>query len=368
VCYFDAVSVKQVLAPDTYQVFAPSTAAQTLLSWQCWPAALTDAECAGLYAWGRPEPELAYMIAPADADNTDSLHKLYNVPGTAPAPLRVVAGNYSSATDYDQVAYGLRPLRIQTTHLWECESGTMGTDTANNANAAASGGNQARFTPTDTAYATRVTVAICANPADVAAMQGRYRLYLACNDSAAAVGINLLKWRLTVAGLAEEYSEEFQATAVATRLLLDLGTLELPPGAWPEESIDATTDVVTGTFIGLEIQMKNTTGGGGGVFDLDAIYLAPAEAEGVATCADLDNTDEYLVLDWASSPEAFVSVRDYRSMEFATWASCEGDELKLPPVAGAVGTLWLYAYRDTTDQAYPNDDLVVWLYYRARWV
>jgi hypothetical protein len=367
-CYYDTVSVKKVLVvvPDTYQVFAPSTVSQTLYSWQLWPAALTDAQCAALYAWGRPEPELAYNVEPADADNTDCKHKLYNVPGTVPAPLRVVCGDFSSATDYDQVAYGFRPLRIQTTHLWECESGTLGAQTANNVEAAASGGNQARFTPASTSYGTQVTVAICANPADVAMMQGRYRLYLACYDSAAAVGINLLKWRLVVAGVAESYSDEFQATAVSSRSVIDLGTLDIPPGAWPEESAEATTDVVGGSFITLEIQVKNTASTG--TFDLDALYLVPAEQEGVVTCTDLDNTDEYLVIDWASAPAAAVSVRDYRSMEFATWGVIEGDAIEMTPVAGDAGTLWMYAYRNTTDQAFPNDDFDVWLYYRPRWL
>jgi hypothetical protein len=367
IVYYDAVSLKRNTEPDTYQIFAPSTAAQSLLSWQLWPAALTDAQCAALNAWGRPEPELAYLLAPADADNTDAFYKLHNVPGTDTTLLRAVLSNYSSGTDYAQVAYGFRPLRIQTTHLWECESGTLGAQTANNVEAAASGGNQARFTPASTSYGTQVTVVLCANPADVAAMQGRYRLYLACYDSAATVGVNIVQWRLVVAGVAEDWSSASRATAVSTRVLVDLGEVDIPPGAWPDESISAVTDVHAGSFITLEIQIKNTTGSGGGTFDFDALYLAPSELEGVVTCASLDNTDEYLVVDFTSDPVAAVTVRDYRSMEFASWATVEGDALELTPVAGAAGGFWCYAYRDTNDQAFPNDDITAWLYYRARW-
>lgn len=352
---------------DIYQVFAPSTLAQTLLSWQCWPAALTDAECAALNAWGCPEPELAYLLAPADADNTDAFYKLHNVPGTDTALMRMVLSNYSSGTDYDQIAYGLRPLRIQTTHLWECEAGSLGANTANNVNADASAGNQARYTPPNANYSTEITVVLCADPNDVAAMQGRHRLYLACYDSAASLGLNVFQWRLVVAGVAEDWSDTLQATAVSSRLLLDLGEVSIPPGAWPEESIDAVTDVHAGSFITLELQVKNTAGLGGGTFDFDAVYLAPAELEGVVTCSDLDNTDEYMVIDWASDPPAAVSVRDYRSFEFATWGKIEGHTLMLTPVHGDAGTLWLYAYRNTTDSAYPNDDLNAWLYYRPRW-
>jgi hypothetical protein len=62
-----------------------------------------------------------------------------------------------------------------------------------------------------------------------------------------------------------------------------------------------------------------------------------------------------------------VTVRDYRSLEFATWATVEGDALELTPVAGDAGEFWCYAYRNTTDQAFPNDDITAWLYYRPRW-
>lgn len=349
---------------DTFQVFAPSTAAQTLMSWQAWPAALTDAQCAGLYAWGRPEPELCCVAPPADTANTNALYKFYNVPGDASAALRVVLDGASQ--DFLMVKLGLRPLRIPTTVLWECESGTNGADTLDAADASASGGNVAQFTPSAATYATQSTLAICANPADVAAMAGEWRLYLACKDNAATVGINCVKWRLVIAGQNEDYSDEYSAAAVSTYSLVDLGTLRIPPGQWPAESISASTDVVGGTFIALEIAVKNTAGAGGGTFNLDAVYLVPAELEGTLE-GTFDVSAWYEVLDFTGERPAFVGVGDYRSMEFGAWADYVGDRLELVPRAGDGGALALRWYRDAVEQWYAADACDVFLYVEPRW-
>lgn len=351
---------------DTYTI-ENGTSAQTIYSYQLWPVAYSDAICAAFYAYGKPEPELAFVVNPANNKNTNAFYKIYNVPGTLDAFARIVLSNYSSSTDYDAVAYAFRPLQIQATHLFECESGTLGTDVATNSNSDASGGSQARFTPSATSWVTRVTLVLCADPDDVQAYNGYYRLYLACCDNAAATGINQLQWRLVVAGVAEPWSETIQVGAVSTRLLVDLGEMQIPPGAWPAETLSATTDVHAGSYITLEIQSANTTGTGGGTFDFDALYLAPAEIEGLVIAIDWDNTDEYCVLDWVSDPPAAITVRDYRSMEFASWATLNQDAISLPPNAGNCGGLWVYCYRDTTDQAYPNDQINAWLYYRPRW-
>lgn len=363
ICYYDAASVKRIVEPDTYQAFAPSTASQTLYSWQMWPAALTDAECAALYAWGRPEPELMYNIAASDEKGTNAHYKLYNVSGDAPGLLRLVLDS-SDTDDQDQVRVGMRPLRVQTTHLWECESGTLGGDTANNVDADASAGNQARFTPDDTASATRVTVVICADPDDVAAMQGEYRLLLAGEDSAASAGLNLIKWRLVVAGQAEDYSDEYSFAAVSTRSLLDLGTFNIPPGAWPEETISAKTDIHAGSYITLEIAARNTAGTG--VLDLDALYLFPAEREGI-WAGDYDVSAVSAVIDHASDPPAAITTTDEHSIEFAGWATWLGDILILTPVCGAAGSLCLIWYRNSVEECYPNDTSDVRIYYLPRW-
>jgi hypothetical protein len=272
----------------------------------------------------------------------------------------------SVGSDQDQIRVGLRPLRVQTTHMWECESGTLGDDTANNVDADASAGNQARFTPDDTASATRVTVVICADPDDVAAMRGEYRLLLAGEDSAASAGINLIKWRLVVAGQSEDYSDETYFAAVSTRSLLDLGTFSIPPGAWPEETINATTDIHAGSYITLEIAARNTTGGGGGVLDLDALYLFPAEREGIWT-GDYDVSAVKAVIDHSSDPPAAVTASDKHSLEFAGWATWLGDILTMTPVSGAAGSLCLIWYRNGVEECYPNDTSDVYIYYLPRW-
>ena len=86
---------------------------------------------------------------------------------------------------------GLRALRIPTTLAWECEDGTNGTDTLDAADATASGGNVAQFTPTGTAAAVRSTIVLCADPGDVAALQGEHRLYLAVKDNADLISTNV---------------------------------------------------------------------------------------------------------------------------------------------------------------------------------
>ena len=354
-------------APDSYKIFEPSagSGSQILLSAQVWPSALTDAQCAAMYEWGQPEPELPFLIAPADGKNTNAFAKIYNIPGEAQGLLRLMYTD-AGTQDYDQVRVSLSPLKIQTTHLWECESGTLGTSVADNTNAAASAGHQARFTPADTSYATRVTVVLCADPNDVAGMMGDYRLYLAGYDSAASIDVNVIKWRLVVAGEAEDYSDEYSFAAVATRSLLDLGPFSIPPGAWPEESIDAATDVHAGSYIKLEIQAKNTTGSGGGTLDLDALYLFPIEREGIWT-GDLDVSAVKAVVDHASSPWAAVAISDERSLEFAKWASWVGDQLTIAPNYGDAGALMYYAYRDGVEQAFPNDTISLYAFMLPRW-
>ena len=122
---------------DTYTVFTSSASLTYLFSWQLWPEGLTDAQCAGFYAWGRPEPELAYYTPPTDTKNTNAAYKIYNVPGEADARLRLLLSDATQA--YDSFRVGLRPLRIQTATKWECESGTLGAQTAEADDATASG-------------------------------------------------------------------------------------------------------------------------------------------------------------------------------------------------------------------------------------
>lgn len=363
--YYDAVSLKRNVEPETFTVFAPYTAAQTLLSWQLWPEALTDAQCAALYAGGRPEPELLCYAAPTDEKATNAYYRLYNAPGDAPGRLRLLLSS-SDTDDQDQVRVGLRPRRIQTTHKWECESGTLGSNTAANSNSDASGGSQARFTPSADTSVVRVTVVIAPDPDDVAAMQGEYRVLLAGYDSAGSVGVNLIKWRLAVAGQYEDFSDEFAFAAVSTRSLLDLGTLSIPPGAWPEESVTAVTDEHAGSYVTLELHVRNTLGSGGGTLDMDALYLFPVEREGVWT-GDFDVSDLIAVIDHASDPPAAVAVADEHSLEFARWGAWVGDMLELTPAAGAAGSLMLYWYRNGVEQAFPNDTSDVWLFYRPGW-
>lgn len=353
--------------PSTFTVLAPDTGAgsQSIVSWQLWPTPLSNAESLALRAWGQPDPQLAYAIAPASTELTAFYRSIYNVPGEMLAPMRVIV---NGSADFDQLLVHLRLLNAPSTPVWECESGTLGIATATISNSAASGGSQAQFTPTTTGFATRVTLTLAADPDDVDDLLGKHRLYLAAYDGAAATNTNLVRWRLIIAGVAEDWSDEYALAAVATRSLIDLGTLEIPPGAWPDEALYATTDVVGGGYVTLEIQVSNTIGSGGGTFDLDAVYLAPAEMELAVVCTDFSFANQYIVVDFVSEHFGAITARSLQSLEFATWGQLTGDVLMLAPRAGLSAFLWMYGLRDTSQQALPRDSASAYLFYRPRYL
>jgi len=353
--------------PDRYRVLEAdeTSGSQQYLSVQIWPTGLTDTQIAALVQWGRPAPELAWYETPSDAKARNAVYVLHNGPGEMPAPLRLVAAPVSQAQA--QVRLAMRALRRPGTTRLECEAGTLGANTASNSNAAASNGSQARFTPADTNWATRVTATAVATPSLLAAMQGEYRLLLAGYDNAASIQINQVRWRLVVSGIAGAWSEERAFSAVGKRLLLDLGTLTLPPGNWPWETLAAETTVYGSAFVTVELQARNTTGSGGGTLDMDVLFLLPAEAEGVSLATI--GTSTPLALDWTREPPAWVVIRDLRSLEFGGWGDYTGDDISLPPSAGGTAAVltahWL---RDAADEFYPNDEAAVYLYYASRWL
>ena len=341
--------------PETYKIFAPSTVSQTLVSWQLWPAVLTDAQCAGLYSWGQPEAELPFYVTPTDTKNTNGLFKVYNVPGTTSAPVRLVV---EAGQALDKLLVAARPGRVQTAAKLELESGTLGTAVTSEADATASAGNVARFTPTTTGSVLRVTSTIATNPAEIAAYKGRYRLYMQLKDNNTAVGRAKIKFRLVAGGVNGDFSDLVYAAALSTYSLVDLGTFFVPPDAWPENAENATTTEVT-PALKVEIWAENTSGGGGDTLDMDALQLVPDEVALEAQGAAWAYATQYAVLDFCSMPPAHVLVADWRSLEFGGWLEVTGSWLELSP---GPNTLWVYGFRTVTEGAQANDTLTaVWL-------
>ena len=354
--------------PDTYSLIEASGAAgtQIVYSVQLWPVALTDAQITGLPAWGRPVSELCYLYPPSDTKATNAIYKLYNAGGDAPGPVRLMFDS-SGATDYGKIRLGYRPRRVPTLIRMECEDGTLGSNTASNANASASAGSQARFTPADTAWATRVTTTLVNAPSALAASQGEYRLFMAGYDSAASVQVNRVKWRMVVAGKAGDWSDELSFANVSERALLDLGTLSLPPGNWPQEAVDATSTAYGFAYVTIELQAANSTGSGGGTLDMDALYVVPAEAEGTVE-ATFDVSAADLLLDFATEPFAALLVGDPQTFEFAGWATYLGDVFELAPTDGTCGMFFFFWYRDGVEEFFPNDTCDVWFCYAPRYL
>lgn len=352
---------------QVYTLFSP-TGTQGIAQAQVWPTALTEEDVEALFAWGVPEGELCIVRPPADDKNTNAVYSILNAPGDGPARLRLLLGD-DGAQDYAKVLVGLRQLRLPATTSWECEAGTLGSATASNANAAASGGSQARFSPADTSYATRVTVAVGADPTQVADLTGEHRLLLAGYDSAAAVQLNLLRWRLVIAGVAGDWSDDLAFAAVASRSLLDMGTLSLPPGAWPEETQGINSSVYSGTYVTLEIQARNTAGIGGGTLDMDAVYLMPLEQSGVAL-GTLDVSAVQMALDFANDPQSTTLIADEGQQEWGGWVDWDGSELSLLPeqTQEGAGLLRVFAFRDTVESALPNDEIDARLFVRPTWI
>lgn len=349
-----------------YTLLEP-TGTQGVASVQVWAWALTGEEIKGLAGWGMPQGELCLVRPPANELNTGAMYAILNVPGQGPMDLRLLLASNGSQ-DYGKVLLGLRPLRVAGTTSWECEGGVLGTGVTLNSNVEASGGSQVRVTPTDTAWTGRVTLTLAALPAMVRGLVGEHRLLLAGVDGAAAVQRNLLRWRLAVAGVAGPWSEALAFGSVGVRSVLELGTLSLPEGAWSSEALVTNSQVYSGNYVTLEIETSNVMGSGGGVLDLDALYLFPLELTGVALGV-LDVSGVQMALDFANDPVATTLVADEQQMEWGGWVRWQGDALALLPelTSEGAGLLRVLAFRDEDETARPNDTVDVRVFVRPSW-
>lgn len=369
--------------PDRYKLWDTAATAgdQTFHSVQVWGAALTDEEIAELANWGMPEPELPFVITPSDgatptpAQNTNATWKLYNAPGVMPARLRALVSGYTA--NYDALDVGVhtngtpRHATGGPVVKFECESGTLGANTASTVVSGTSNGSVARFTPANTSWATRTTITVCANVAAVKPYNGRWRLMLNAKDNASAVQINSIRWQLKVAGQSiNGYSETYSLPAVGKQCLIEMGDIVIPPVAWPEGAISSAGTEFAGSYVTIEIEAMNSAGSGGGTLDLDAIYLAPADLEASATGTSWVVATQLLNLDFVSKPPApSLIFNDWRKTEWGGAVTWEGNMLEVPPSVhpddGAL--LWLYAYRDTAYEALPQDTVFAWWFLTPVW-
>lgn len=344
---------------ETFTLFSP-TGEQVLLNAQVWPEPLSGAQCAGLFEWGRPDPELCWYVAPADDANTNALYRFFNVPGTQRCLGRAVL---SADTDFDKVIIAARPGRAQTAALFELEDGTLGAATTDEADATASAGGVARHDPAEVASGVRSTVTVASNPADVEPYQGRYRVYLAGKDNNSNVGHAGIRFRANFGGVAGDLSDEVFFGAVSTYSVVELGTLSVPPDAWPEGAVSASSTITT-PFFTVEVHAGNDLGSAGGTLDLDALYLVPDEVAIQGLMAAFDHSDQYAVVDFTSEPPAHVLTGNWRTLEFGGWVEVTQDRLELWPGEASV---WVFGFRDTGEAARANDELAAWWLVAPGW-
>lgn len=362
--------------PERYRLIEPDAGATaTILSGQVWPTVLSDADCASLATRGRPAAELAWTVTPAAAPcmNSAAVWRIWNIPGTVEAGVCAVV---SGTTDYDRLDIGIRPGGVPAAQTggpvtaFECEAGTLGSGVGSTADAGASGGAVARWTPATTSWGTRVTVSIAADAANVGAYVGRWRVMLLARDNATAVQINQVRARMVTAGQAGAYLPVMALPAVGMRCLVSLGVVTIPDGAWPEGSTRSGGVEFSGDMLRLEIEAMNSIGSGGGTLDLDAVFLAPAEIESRVVATTWAASEQVLLLDFASDPPSPVVIFDtWRTLEFAGWVAWSGSEMALAPTGdGDDGALLrLFGYRSEAGEARPTDTLYAWLLLRPGW-
>lgn len=365
--------------PERYQLISvhSSSAAQTLLSAQVWPAALSDSEIASLYAWGWPDCELACAVTPTDGagptlcENRSAQWRLYHVPGGLGSRLSAVV---QSGADLDMLEVGCKAGGTPAGGIatrYECESGVLGANTATVSDSGASGGAVARFTPANTNWATRTTVTLCATAASLFALRGRWHLMLNAIDNASTVQRNWVRWTLYMAGQPVlSAAEEYSLPAVGERMLISLGEIQWPTPTLTDAMLRSAGAQYNGGYVTLALEARNTVGSGGGTLDMDALYLVPADLMARFTATSWNAATQYLQADFAGvTPVAALIFNQYRNQEWAGPAWWEGDLLALPPsnLANDGILLQFLGFRTAQRRWHPLDTLYAYLWVQPLW-
>jgi hypothetical protein len=202
-----------------------------------------------------------------------------SVKGDAPTPLYIrTTSSLAGATIL--LATRRRGAPASGVYFVQAENATNGTDTADQADANASGGNEVRTTfATQTGYADRITATLPSATAG-ADLRGQYRVFVRHQKSATG---SVMRGRLRVAGVID--GPEVTIPDSTTYQLVDYGLLQIPFGS--DKDRDGYGAALAAGGVSCAVRLSRPSGSGSA--DSDYILTLPADAE-------------FAVVSWPANP------------------------------------------------------------------
>jgi hypothetical protein len=227
------------------------------------------------YALGLEESLGSITVNNDPAAGTNPLYfdvSAANCKGDVPTPLYMKTTS-SLAGASVIIATRRRGTPANGTFFVQAENATNGTDTADQADANASGGNEVRttFATTGNGYADRLTATVPSGTASVE-HRGTYRVLVRHQRSATGSVINS---KLNFAGTTSIGNPIFTLPDSTTYQLVDYGLLQIPFGSKAEQDGYGAALGAGGVNITLRIQRFTGTAS----LDTDYILLVPADTE-----------------------------------------------------------------------------------------
>lgn len=201
-----------------------------------------------------------------------------SVDGDEPTPLYMrTTSSLAGATVL--IATRRRGAPASGVYFVQAENATNGTDTTDQADANASGGNEVRTTFGTSAYADRITAVLPSATAG-ADLAGQYRVFVRHQKSATG---SVMRGRLRVAGVID--GPEVTIPDSTTYQLVDYGLLQVPFGS----DVDRDGYGSPLAAVGVSCAVRLTRVSGSGSADSDYLLTLPADAE-------------FAVVTWPSTP------------------------------------------------------------------